>query len=129
LILLDLQLTGCGGSSGGQDAGKSNAQAKPPAPIIPARTKSPASTVKPKEISIDNFTYNPPRLTVPVGTKVTWINQDDVPHTVTSSAKPRRFTSGALDTDDRYSHVFTKRGTYDYFCAVHRHMTGQIIVK
>ena len=98
LILLDLQLVGCGGNSGGQDAEQPTAQANPPAdhgnppaPIISARTKAPAPRAKPKEISIDNFTYNPPRLTVPVGTKVTWINQDDVPHTVTSSAKPRRF--------------------------------------
>jgi plastocyanin len=60
---------------------------------------------------------------------VTWINRDDVPHTATSTAKPRLFDSGALDTDERYCYVFTEPGTYSYFCAVHPKMTAQIIVK
>jgi plastocyanin len=63
------------------------------------------------------------------GTKVTWVNHDDVPHTATSSAKPRAFASTTLDTDEKFSYVFTMPGTYTYFCAVHPHMTGQIIVK
>jgi plastocyanin len=83
----------------------------------------------PNQISIDNFTFDPPKLTVAVGTKVTWLNRDDVPHTATSSVKPRQFDSGTLDTDDHFEHVFTTPGVYDYFCAVHPHMTGQIIVK
>ncbi|HLJ92967.1 MAG TPA: cupredoxin family copper-binding protein [Gemmataceae bacterium] len=82
-----------------------------------------------QQIVIDNFSFRPPTLTIPVGTKVTWINHDDVPHTATSTAKPKHFESGTLDTDDRYSHVFTTVGTYPYFCAVHPKMTGQIIVK
>jgi hypothetical protein len=52
------------------------------------------------------------------GATVTWINRDDVPHTATSSASPRAFDSKALDTDERFSFVFTKPGTYSYFCAV-----------
>jgi plastocyanin len=81
------------------------------------------------QITIDNFAFSPRTLTVSVGAKVTWVNHDDVPHTATSSRKPRLFDSGTLDTDDKYSHVFTTPGTYEYFCAVHPHMTGQIIVK
>ena len=83
----------------------------------------------PNEITIDNFSFLPQTLTVPVGTKVTWINHDDVPHTATSSVKPRAFDSGTLDTDQKFSFVFTTPGTYDYFCAVHPKMTAQIIVK
>jgi plastocyanin len=60
---------------------------------------------------------------------VTWINRDDVPHTATSTAKPKAFDSGALDTDQTYSHVFKEAGEYEYFCAVHPKMTGKIIVK
>ena len=58
-----------------------------------------------------------------------WINHDDVPHTATSTSKPKQFDTGALDTDQKYAHVFTEAGTYNYFCAVHPKMTGQIIVK
>jgi plastocyanin len=82
-----------------------------------------------QQITIDNFTFTPSKLTVAAGTTVTWVNRDDVPHTATSSQKPRAFDSGTLDTDQKFSHVFAQPGTYDYFCAVHPHMTGQIIVK
>src|SRR5260370_18026597 len=83
----------------------------------------------PNQVLIDNFTFDPPTLTISAGTQVTWINHDDVPHTATSSVKPRVFNSGTLDTDDQFSHVFSTPGTYDYFCAVHPKMTGRIVVK
>jgi plastocyanin len=81
------------------------------------------------QVTIDNFSYSPAQLTIPVGTTVTWINHDDVPHTVTSTSRPKLFDSNAMDTDDRFTHEFTTIGTFDYFCAVHPHMTGRIIVK
>jgi plastocyanin len=80
-------------------------------------------------VHIDNFTFAPATLTVRAGTKVTWINRDDEPHTVTSSSSPRVFASGALDTDGSFSYTFDKPGTYPYFCAIHPHMTGTVIVK
>lgn len=92
-------------------------------------TERPAVESEPRQVVIDNFAYDPPTLTVPPGTRVTWVNRDDVPHTVTSSEKPRAFDSGALDTDMNFSHTFTKPGMYEYFCAVHPKMTGRIIVK
>ena len=79
--------------------------------------------------TIDDSTFTPAQITVRAGTKVTWVNNDDVPHTATSTAKPRSFDSRTLDTDGKFSHMFTTPGTYDYFCAVHPHMTGRIIVK
>jgi plastocyanin len=82
-----------------------------------------------QEIVIDNFTFAPATVTIAPGTRVVWINHDDVPHTATSTSKPKRFESGTLDTDDKFAHVFTEPGTYNYFCAVHPKMTGQIIVK
>ena len=78
---------------------------------------------------IDNFSFDQPTLEVPSGTKVTWVNRDDVPHTATSSERPRKFDSKALDTDGTFSHVFTEPGTYPYYCAVHPKMTGQVVVK
>ena len=81
------------------------------------------------QVIIDNFTFGPAKLTVPVGTKVTWVNHDDVPHVVKSTGTEKGFISRALDTDDQFSYVFTAPGTYNYFCAIHPKMTGQIIVK
>ena len=85
-----------------------------------------AQQIKP-DVAIDNFTYTPSKITIPVGTTVTWVNHDDVPHTVTANDKS--FSSKAMDTDDRFSHKFAAAGTYAYFCAVHKHMTGEVIVK
>ena len=81
------------------------------------------------QITIDNFSFQPATLTIRAGTTVTWINHDDMPQTATSAGKPPLFNSGALDTDGKFSFVFTTSGTYDYFCAIHTHMTGKIIVK
>jgi plastocyanin len=78
-------------------------------------------------ITIDNFTFTPRELTVAVGTTVKWVNHDDIPHTVVE--KKTTFRSKALDTDDSYSFTFTSAGTFDYFCGLHPHMVGQIIVK
>jgi amicyanin len=78
-------------------------------------------------VKIDNFTFDPPQLTIPVGTTVTWINEDDAPHTVASSSK--LFKSKALDTRDKYSFTFTAPGTYAYFCSLHPHMTGAVVVE
>jgi plastocyanin len=80
-------------------------------------------------VVIDNFTFRPATLTVKAGTKVTWVNRDDVPHTATSSAKPRLFNSGTLDTDEQFSFTFTTAGTYEYFCTLHPRMTGKVVVK
>jgi plastocyanin len=80
-------------------------------------------------VKIDNFHFEPKELTVGVGTKVTWSNGDDVPHTATSTDDPQTFDSGAMDTDDGFSFTFTKPGKYTYFCKVHPHMTGVVIVK
>jgi amicyanin len=91
--------------------------------VLLARAQSPATT-----IGIDNFTFNPPQLTVKAGTKVTWTNRDDIPHGIASTGNT--FTrSNALDTDDTYSFTFTTPGTYQYFCYIHPHMTGTIVVE
>jgi plastocyanin len=78
-------------------------------------------------VKIDNFAYTPQQITVKAGTTVVWTNGDDIPHTVTSS--DNKFRSKALDTDDKFSFTFTTPGTYKYFCALHPHMTGSIVVE
>jgi amicyanin len=78
-------------------------------------------------VKIDNFNFSPAVLSIPAGTNVTWINQDDVPHAIVSTDK--QIISPALDTDEHFSFRFTAPGTYDYYCSVHPHMTGKVIVK
>jgi plastocyanin len=78
-------------------------------------------------VQIDNFSFTPKEITVAKGTTVTWINHDDVPHTVVSAGGP--FRSKALDTDESYSYTFKDEGNFNYFCSVHPVMTGKVIVK
>ncbi len=78
-------------------------------------------------INIDQFAFTPQRVTVKAGATVVWSNDDDVPHTVASSTKA--FKSKALDTSDKFSFTFTTPGVYEYFCSLHPHMTGTIVVE
>ena len=78
-------------------------------------------------VTIDNFAFTPPELTVAVGATVKWVNHDDIPHLVVN--KDKAFRSKALDTDDSFSYTFASAGTFDYFCALHPHMVGKVIVK
>jgi len=78
------------------------------------------------KIDIKEFMFGPKDLTVALGTKVTWVNDDQIPHTVAETHK--LFRSGALDTNDSFSYEFTTAGTYEYFCALHPQMIGKIIV-
>ena len=80
------------------------------------------------QITIDNFSFAPATLTVPAGSVVTWINHDDIPHTVVSEDNVT-FKSHALDTDEKFSFTFSKPGTYPYFCSLHPKMTGKVIVQ
>jgi plastocyanin len=79
------------------------------------------------EIKIANFTFDPPVLTVKAGTMVTWVNNDDIPHLV--AEKDVKFRSSALDTDAKFSQTFKTPGTVEYFCVLHPHMTGKIVVE
>jgi len=88
-----------------------------------------AYAAEPDTVTINNFAFSPAILSVAPGTKVTWTNKDEEPHTVTSADAGATFKSAALDTDDKFSFTFDKPGTYKYFCSVHPHMIGTIVVK
>lgn len=81
------------------------------------------------EVAIDEFQFGPAVLNVPVGTKVTWINDDSDPHTVTSEADPKLFKSPPLDTGESFAFTFDKPGTYRYFCSIHPRMQGVVVVQ
>jgi plastocyanin len=77
-------------------------------------------------VKIDNYIFGPGQLTVKAGTTVTWVNDDDIPHTVVAS--DRSFRSKALDTEDKYSFTFTTPGSYEYFCSLHPYMKAMVTV-
>jgi plastocyanin len=78
------------------------------------------------QIVIDNFRFDPPVRSVPLGATVIWLNRDDVPHTVTNT--DGLFKSPALDTDGQFSRRFDQKGRYPYYCSIHPKMTGRIDV-
>jgi plastocyanin len=143
--LLSLFLTSCTESSGREYGQGRNSESQASAPPTagpnpnmgmsnmnmpakpPITTKNMEAGVAANQVVIENFSFAPAILTVKTGTKVTWINRDDVPHTVNENDK--RFKSGAMDTDDQFSYTFSAPGTFSYFCALHPKMIGQIIVK
>ena len=79
------------------------------------------------EVRIDNFSFGPQTVTVPVGATVTWTNRDDIPHTVVST--DGLFNSKVRDTDETFSYTFAKAGMYPYYCSVHPKMTGKVVVQ
>jgi len=84
--------------------------------------------IVPNQITISEYMFAPKVLNIPAGTKVTWINHDEVPHTIVDSSSSKIFRSSALDTNDSYSFTFTKPGTYHYFCTLHPQMVGTVNV-
>jgi len=143
--LLGLFLTSCTQSNGTEYGQGNNSESQASAPPIaspntnmgmsnmnmPAKPRTAAKNMQSgtaaNQVVIENFSFAPATLTVKAGTKVTWINRDDVPHTVNENDK--RFKSGTMDTDEQFSYTFSSPGTFSYFCALHPRMTGQIIVK
>lgn len=92
-----------------------------------AADDKPAAAGPAAEVKIDNFTFTPATVKVAVGATVTWVNRDDIPHTVVSTEKV--FKSKALDTGDKFSFIFTRAGKYPYFCSLHPKMTGEVVVQ
>jgi plastocyanin len=95
---------------------------------LAAAAPAPAPAASVAKVTIGNFTFGPAALTVRPGTTVTWLNGDDIPHTVVA-ADTKSFRSRPLDSGDSFAFTFTRPGTYAYFCSIHPHMTGKIVVK
>jgi plastocyanin len=93
-------------------------------PAVTAADQAPAAKV---DVKVDNFSFVPQTVTVPVGTTITWTNRDDIPHTAASTTGV--FKSKVLDTDEKFSYTFTKAGTYPYYCTIHPKMTGTVVVQ
>ena len=113
LAVLGLVL-GCGGGAGSPAGGGGGPTATAPS--------------SPVTIEIKNFTYMPTPLTVAPGTKITVINQDRAPHTVTADDKS--FDSGTISGGQRGEVTApSKPGSHSYICTIHQYMKGTLIVQ
>jgi plastocyanin len=78
------------------------------------------------KVVIGNFAFVPPMVRVKAGTTVTWVNQDDIPHSIV--CPPLSLRSHPMDTAESFSYMFTKAGVYNYLCGLHPFMHGQVVV-
>lgn len=128
LIAMALGLSACGGgddsdtstvtepAESSTDEGGQSANASAPSGEAPRSEK----------VEIANFAYDPDPVTVQVGGKVIWLNQDSAPHTAT--AEDGSFDTGALEEGKLKSETFKQAGTYDYICQIHPDMHGVVEV-
>jgi plastocyanin len=121
-------LAGSFAASGAPGASTGTAATVPAAAVAtaPAATDAPAPAAT-ISISMKDFMFAPPSLTVKAGSTVTWTNLDQEPHTVVSTSG--LFRSGALDTRESFSYRFAAPGTYPYFCTIHPRMVGTVVVE
>jgi plastocyanin len=85
-----------------------------------------ASALDDSKVTIDNFAFTPNVITVKPGAVVTFENHDDIPHSIVDAAG--KFHSKALDTNDTFQVTFDQPGEYNYYCGLHSHMRGKVIV-
>lgn len=129
-IALVLLLAACGGTpptsaNGGTPTAAPTATPTPTA--VPTEAPTPTASTGGNSVTIAGFAFSPQSLTVAVGTKVTWTNNDGVAHTVTADQKA--FDSGPISSGSTYSFTFTKAGTYTYHCAIHPNMKATVVVQ
>jgi len=94
----------------------------------PTVSSSGTTTSGTQNLTISNFAFSQPSITVHVGDTVTWTNQDSTAHTVTST-DGGPLNSGNMANGVSYSYTFTKTGTYAYHCSYHPYMTGIVTVQ
>ena len=95
--------------------------------VVLISTRARIAAAAEAEVVIDKFSFAPTPLTVPVGTTVTWVNHDDIPHSVV--VPTLKVKSHPMDSDDSFAYKFEQAGTYDYICGLHPHMHGQVVVQ
>src|SRR5690242_11440144 len=88
----------------------------------------PAGAATTATVTMQHYMYMPTTLGVTVGDTVTWVNEDDAPHTVTGTAGPEHLDSPSMGKGDSWSYTFGAPGTYSYYCVVHPDMRATITV-
>jgi plastocyanin len=124
LVAIALALSACGGDD--EDTTEA-------APAPQTTTESSGSEPAPsgeaarsEKVEIVEFAYQPDPVTVQVGGKVIWLNEDTAPHTAT--ADDGSFDTGTLEQGKLGSETFKRAGTYPYFCEIHPDMRGTVEV-
>ena len=81
-------------------------------------------------VDISKLAFGPREITIAPGSKVRWVNHDQVPHAVASAqGQGMVIASKAMGTDGRYEATFPEEGDYSYYCTVHPFMTGAVHVR
>ncbi|GEM_PF-1412444 len=106
---------------------------QPTPPVTPPtptpQPSPPPPPVQPQtfQAQISGFAFSPPEIHIPVGSMVTWTNQDSTSHTITSDTA--EFGSNLLAKNEAFSFTFTKKGTFPYHCSPHPSMQGRVVVE
>lgn len=79
-----------------------------------------------KTVTIHDYAFEPPIIEIARGDTVVWVNADESPHNIMTVDK--KFKSPPLDTKDEYRHVFDQSGSFEYYCQLHPHMKGKVVV-
>jgi plastocyanin len=131
-LLAAIGLTACGGATHAATKAAAASPAQPPGHAhaevaAPDATPTAQPAVATSAVTIDNFSFMPPAITVKAGTPVTWTNNDEEPHSVVSSEEPMRShtLAGKANT---FTHTFARAGTYHYNCGIHPFMHGTVEV-
>jgi plastocyanin len=124
LIVLAFGLAACGDSGDSStESSASSETASEPSGNAPTPSGEAARAAK---VKIVEFVYGPDPVTVQVGGKVTWQNEDTAPHTAT--ADDGSFDTGTLERGKIKSETFKQAGTFTYFCEIHPTMHGTVEV-
>ena len=99
-----------------------------PTPAGPVSNNPTAPATENITVSIKNFSFNPSTLTIKTGAKITWVNNDNVPHTITSDSG-NLLDSKTISSGQSFSFVFTSPGSVNYHCNIHPTMKGAVIVE
>lgn len=133
--LVALVLLAACGSSGGSGSGAPNSSAGGSSTTMGADGSTTTASsggggaVKSGDVAIvlKGFKFNPSEVTVKVGSKVTWTNDDSATHTATGDE--RQFDTKSIKPGAKAPFTFTKPGTYSYHCNIHPTMTATITVQ
>lgn len=92
-------------------------------------TGSKAGETRTETVEIKLFSFNPEVLKIPAGTKVVWINRDQIEHSVTQGgSEDNILDSGFFTKGEKFEFVFEEPGEYRYFCNRHNSMKGVVKV-
>ena len=119
-------LAGCGGGGSKSSSSSSSPSTNPP-PSTSAASGSGSTSSGTVKISMKNIAFDPNNVTVKVGQKVVWTNNDSVPHNVTAQSGAS-FQSKTFGQNGTYSFTPKKAGTIQYVCTIHPGMTGTLTV-